>query len=83
VLKVTAVPSAAGAFVGVINVAVMVVELAPSARRDDCPAVRVIPTTGLGAGGGGGGVVLGGGVSGDPELGGGSSALCPPPPPAF
>jgi hypothetical protein len=86
VVKITAVPSATGPPLGVMSAAVTVVELAPSAGSDVCPAVSVMPTTGLTAGGdvGGGvlgGVVLGGVVLGGVVLGGGASALPPPPPP--
>jgi hypothetical protein len=90
VVKVTAVPSAAGVPAEVIKAAVMVVELAPSANSDICPAVSVMPTTGLAAGGGVdgvegdgvvlGGVVLAGGVLGALVLGGDSWPCCPPPP---
>jgi hypothetical protein len=48
----------------------MVVELAPSASSDGCPAVRVIPTTEPVAIGVAGGVVLGGVVLGGVVLGG-------------
>ena len=84
-MKVTAVPSAAGVPAEVIKAALMVVELAPSANSDVCPAVSVMPTTGLAAGGGvegvkGDGVVLAGGVLGALAPGGDSWPCCPPPP---
>jgi hypothetical protein len=77
-VKATAVPSAGGVPAEVIKVAVMVVELTPSASSSVCPAARVIPTTGLVVGGVGGVV---GGVVGGSELGGGVSLGSPPPPP--
>jgi hypothetical protein len=55
VVKVTTVPSGAGAPVEVKTDAVMVVELAPSALRTVSAAASVRPTTGPGGGGGGAG----------------------------
>jgi hypothetical protein len=85
VLKLTSVPSGAGAFVEVTSCAVIVVELMPSAISDVAPATSVILTTGpVGGGGVGGvvlgGVVLGGVVLGGVVLGGASWAFCPPSP---
>jgi hypothetical protein len=89
VLKLTSVPSGAGAFVEVTSCAVIVVELTPSANSDVAPATSVMLTTGPAGGGGGGGVlgggvlgggVLGGGVLGGVVVGGDSSAFCPLPP---
>jgi hypothetical protein len=80
VLKLTSVPSGAGAFVEVTSCAVIVVELMPSAISDVAPATSVILTTGPVGGGGVGGVVLGGVVLGGVVLGGASWAFCPPSP---
>jgi hypothetical protein len=59
VVKVTIVPSGAGAPLEVTNNAVMVVELVPLAGRDVASAVRLMATIGPGGGAGGGGEVSG------------------------
>jgi hypothetical protein len=67
------------------NVAVMVVELVPSAMSDSSPVASVMPPISTIATPAGGGVGLGGVVLGGVVLAGGVPAVppVPPPPPAF
>jgi hypothetical protein len=93
VVKVTMMPSGEGFPAELIKVAVIVVELVPSAISDVSPVASVMPPISTMTGPAvGGGVVLGGVVLGGVVLGGvvfdgvlvdDDPDDCPPPPPAF
>src|SRR5882724_1603852 len=85
VVKVTMMPSGEGFPAELIKVAVIVVELVPSAISDVSSVASVMPpiSTMTAPAVGGvvlGGVVLGGVVVGGVLVGGDSPAFCPPPP---